>query len=69
MVLGQVLKMTVIGGALGLAASLALGRVVQSLLFQMQGDDPMVLLVAGVTATTGRRERSSIGVWPRRAIG
>lgn len=48
MVLGQVLRMTLIGGALGLAASLAIGRVVQSLLFQMEGTDPTVLLVAGL---------------------
>ncbi len=35
--------MTVIGGALGLAASLAIARMVHSLLFQSRGNDPPLL--------------------------
>ncbi len=43
MVLGQMGRMLAVGGVLGLAAALALGRVARSLLFQLQGHDPRVL--------------------------
>jgi ABC-type antimicrobial peptide transport system permease subunit len=43
MVLRQVGVMTLIGGAAGLALALALGRYAQSLLYQLQGYDPVVL--------------------------
>jgi len=49
MVLGQVGVMTMVGGAIGLAAAVALGRLAQSLLFQMQGWDPLVLAGAAVS--------------------
>lgn len=48
MVMIQVVKMTVIGGVLGLLAALAVGRAAQSLLFEMQGSDPLVLGAAAV---------------------
>ncbi len=49
MVLWQVGKMTLVGGSIGLAAALVIGKVAQSLLFQMQGSDPTVLVLsAGV---------------------
>ncbi|MEZ4413497.1 MAG: ABC transporter permease [Gemmatimonadales bacterium] len=48
MVLLQVGKMTLIGGAVGLLAAYGIGRVAQSLLFQMQGSDPMVFVLASV---------------------
>ncbi len=43
MVLKQVGLMTVIGGVVGIAAAVGLGQVSQSLLYRMQGYDPVVL--------------------------
>jgi ABC-type antimicrobial peptide transport system permease subunit len=44
MVLGQVGWMTFIGGAIGIAAAIGLGRVAQSLLFEVEAHDPFVLV-------------------------
>jgi len=56
-ILGRGLRLTAIGIALGLAASLLLGRFVESMLFGVQARDPvafiaapLVLLAAGVAA-------------------
>ncbi|HET7696143.1 MAG TPA: ABC transporter permease [Vicinamibacterales bacterium] len=49
MVLRQVAWMTLIGGAVGLAGAVALGRQAGSLLFEMQGTDPLVLVLSGVS--------------------
>jgi len=43
MVLKQVGIMTIVGGVVGLAAAVAIGRAARSLLFELQGHDPMVL--------------------------
>ncbi len=43
MVLKQVGKMALIGGVIGMIAAIGVGRLAQSLLFQMEGTDPMVL--------------------------
>jgi predicted permease len=43
MVLRQVGLMTLIGGTVGLALAIGLGRFAQSLLYQLQGSDPAVL--------------------------
>jgi predicted permease len=43
MVLRQVGVMTLIGGTIGLAAAVGLGRVAQSLLYQLSGNDPGIL--------------------------
>jgi ABC-type antimicrobial peptide transport system permease subunit len=51
MVLRQVGRMTIVGGVVGLGAAIALGRLAQSLLFQMQGWDPLVLAAAAVSLT------------------
>ena len=48
MVLGQVARMTLIGGAIGLAAAVGLGRIAGSLLFEVRGWDPAVLAIAAV---------------------
>jgi predicted permease len=48
MLLGQVGRMTLVGGLLGLAIALATGRAAQSLLFGLEGHDPGVLLAATV---------------------
>jgi putative ABC transport system permease protein len=46
MVLRQVGWMTIIGGTIGLVAALAAGRFAESLLFQLNGHDPIVLGVS-----------------------
>jgi ABC-type antimicrobial peptide transport system permease subunit len=51
MVLRQVAMMVLIGGAIGLAAAVGLGRLAQSLLFELQGSDPVVLAGAAVMLT------------------
>ena len=51
MVLRQVGVMTIVGGVIGLAAAIGLGRLAQSLLFQLQGSDPAVLAGAAVALT------------------
>jgi predicted permease len=51
MVLSQVGWMTIIGGAIGLAGAVGLGRLAQSLLYEMSGTDPLVFTgAAGVLA-------------------
>jgi ABC-type antimicrobial peptide transport system permease subunit len=51
LVLRQVGWMTIAGSVIGLAAALALGRFAQTLLFEMKGHDPMVLVMSGVILT------------------
>jgi len=51
MVLRQVGVMTLIGGAIGLAAAISLGRFAQALLYQLQGSDPVVLTGSAVALT------------------
>jgi predicted permease len=51
MVLRQVGFMTIVGGLVGLAAAVALARLAQSLLFQMQGSDPFVLVASAAALT------------------
>jgi len=48
MVLRQVGWMVAIGGAIGLTAAVGLGRLAQSLLFELKGSDPLVLVAAAV---------------------
>ena len=48
MVLRQVGRMTLVGGVLGLAAALGLGRLARSMLFEIQPHDPAVLFTATV---------------------
>jgi predicted permease len=51
MILGQVGWMTLIGGVVGLGVAMVLGRFAETLLFQMQGRDPIVLTAAAVILT------------------
>jgi predicted permease len=51
MVLHQVAVMTAVGGAIGLAAAISLGRLAQSLLYQLNGWDPIVLATSAVVLT------------------
>ncbi len=43
LVMKQVVKMAVIGGTIGLIVAVGVGRLAQSLLFELEGHDPMVL--------------------------
>jgi predicted permease len=47
MVMRQVMKMAIIGGVIGMAIAIGVGQLAKSLLFEMEGYDPMVL--AGAT--------------------
>src|SRR5256712_391719 len=51
MILRQVGVMTLVGGVIGLAAAVGLGRLAESLLYQLQGYDPAVLAGAAVALT------------------
>jgi len=46
MVMKQVAKMAVVGGVVGMAMAIGIGRVAKSLLFEMTGYDPLVLTAA-----------------------
>jgi predicted permease len=48
MVLWQVGRMVLVGGAIGVAAALGLGRLVQSLLYGLEGSDPAVVATAAL---------------------
>jgi predicted permease len=49
LVLRQVAIMTIVGGAIGMASAFALGRVAESLLFQMSARDPLIFTAAAVS--------------------
>ncbi len=49
MVLAQVGRLTLIGGAIGIVAALALGRGASTLLFGLEGHDPLAVGLAAVT--------------------
>lgn len=48
MVLRQVALMTLIGGCIGIAAAFALGSAAQSLLFELKGHDPAVMVLSAI---------------------
>jgi ABC-type antimicrobial peptide transport system permease subunit len=48
MVLRQVALMTAIGGVAGLAAAVGLGHFAESLLYEMKGYDPAVLITSAI---------------------
>jgi ABC-type antimicrobial peptide transport system permease subunit len=51
MVLRQVAWMTAIGGLVGLAGAVGLGLAAKSLLFELEGYDPTVLIASAVLLT------------------
>jgi predicted permease len=51
MILRQVGRMTLIGGTIGLLAASGLGRLAESLLYQLKGSDPVVLVGSAVALT------------------
>ncbi len=48
MILRQVAGMLAVGGVIGLAAAVGAGRLIESLLYRMQGYDPVVLVSAAL---------------------
>jgi ABC-type antimicrobial peptide transport system permease subunit len=48
MILAQVGRMILVGGAVGLAGAYFLGRGAQSLLYEMEGNDPLVFAAVAV---------------------
>jgi len=48
MVLRQVAIMTIVGGAIGLTAAIAVGRLAESMLYEIKGWDPVVLVGAAM---------------------
>jgi predicted permease len=48
MVMKQVMRMAIVGGVIGMAIAIGVGRAAKSLLFEMEGYDPMVLTVATI---------------------
>jgi predicted permease len=52
LVLRQVGAMALVGGAIGIAAAIGLGRAAQSLLYQLNGYDPVVIAAAAVALAT-----------------
>ena len=51
MVLRQVAIMTAIGGVIGLTVAVWAGKGAQSLLYQLQGSDPIVLGISAIVLT------------------
>jgi predicted permease len=47
MVLGQVGRMSIIGGTIGFAGAFALGRAARSMLYQLDATDPFIFALAG----------------------
>ena len=48
MVMRQVGRMVLVGGTIGVAAALGLGRAARSLLFELEGHDPLVFVVSTI---------------------
>jgi predicted permease len=51
MVLRQVGLMTIVGGVIGVAGAMGLGRAARSLLFELQGHDPLVIVASIILLT------------------
>ncbi|MBI1876198.1 MAG: ABC transporter permease, partial [Acidobacteria bacterium] len=65
MMLRKVALMTLVGGTIGLTAAIGLGRLAESLLYELKGSDPLVLLGAAVVSGLIGccRSRSSGSTW------
>jgi predicted permease len=48
MVMMQVVRMAIVGGVIGLIVAVGVGRLAQSLLFEMEGSDPLVLTASTI---------------------
>jgi ABC-type antimicrobial peptide transport system permease subunit len=48
MIMRRIALMTIVGGAIGLFAALLIGRAAETLLYELRGNDPVVLAIAAV---------------------
>ena len=63
LVLRQVGRMVLVGGAIGVAAALGLGRAVQSLLFGLDGNDPLVVAAAAMVLAAAALAAGYVPAW------
>jgi predicted permease len=63
LVLRQVARMAVVGGVIGVLAALGLGRAAQSLLFGLEGHDPMVAGAAALVLGTVALGAGFVPAW------
>ena len=63
LVLGQVARVAIVGGALGTAGALALGGAAQSLLFGLDGHDPVVLAGAALVLAAAALAAGYVPAW------
>jgi ABC-type antimicrobial peptide transport system permease subunit len=63
MVMGQVGRMTIVGAVIGIAAALAIGRYAQALLFELEGHDPVTVVVAVVLLSLVAGAAGFIPAW------
>jgi ABC-type antimicrobial peptide transport system permease subunit len=52
MILRQVGRMMAVGGVIGILAALGFGRAARSLLFEMEGHDPMIIVLGALLLTS-----------------
>ena len=57
MVMKQVVRMAIVGGVIGMAIAIGVGRLAKSMLFEMEGHDPLVLDRRDVRTGAGRARR------------
>jgi predicted permease len=63
LVLRSILAMTIAGGLVGAGIALIVGHYLQSLLYQMKGDDPWVVAAAVATLTTVALAAAFMPAW------
>jgi ABC-type antimicrobial peptide transport system permease subunit len=63
MVFGQVGRITLVGGTVGVGAAVALGRLAESQLFQVPGFDPVIMFAAAVGVVTIALGAGTIPAW------
>jgi len=63
LVLGEGVRVTLVGVAIGAALALALGRVVEALLFDASPRDPIVLAVASASLLLVAAVASAVPAW------
>ena len=63
LVIGEGMRTVLVGIALGVAASLALGRLVESMLFATSPHDPLVLVAAAAILTAVALAASALPAW------